>query len=369
MGSFDEQLTGNDRKRYTFLVVQKSCAVLGGAAIKLKEIAKKANVSISTVSRIMNNQGNFSEETRRKVLEIANEHLKPGVAPSKLAGVSYNIVVIVPGSSDFVDNDPSTSADLNHLKEEFEAYGHRIHIAKHSPDLHSSPAYKLLSEEKADAAVVFDPFVNDKMFEELERLGIPYLLTNGRTYKTGQNYIDYDNRKGAYEVIRYLHGLGHRKIGVIAGPKSHLVSLNRLDGCKDAFRDFKLPWSDTQVVMGPFDPSHGYEAVKQLMSAEPSVTAIFTFNDIMAFGAMKGLAEMNFRIPQDVSLVGFDDLKLSEFMVPPLTTVRRFRYDISSVIAKVLVELITNKNIAEVHISLKTELIERESCSPSADKA
>jgi LacI family transcriptional regulator len=121
--------------------------------------------------------------------------------------------------------------------------------------------------------------------------------------------------------------------------------------------------------MGPFDPSHGYEAVKQLMSAEPSVTAIFTFNDIMAFGAMKGLAEMNFRIPQDVSLVGFDDLKLSEFMVPPLTTVRRFRYDISSVIAKVLVELITNKNIAEVHISLKTELIERESCSPSADKA
>lgn len=312
LASSDERLTGNGRERYTFLVVQKVAQYWRGAAIKLKEIAKKANVSISTVSRIMNNQGNFSEETRRKVLEIANEHLKPGISPSRLADVSYTIFVIVPGSSDFVDNDPSTSADLNHLKEEFESYGHRIHIAKHSPDLHSSPAYKLLGEAKADAAIVFDPFVNDKMFEELERLGIPYLLTNGRTYKTGQNYIDYDNRKGAYEVIRYLHG---------------------------------------------------YEAVKQLMSAEPSVTAIFAFNDIMAFGAMKGLAERNVRIPQDVSLVGFDDLKLSEFMVPPLTTVRRFRYDISSVIAKVLTELITNKNIAEVHISLKTELIERESCS------
>ncbi|OZQ68255.1 hypothetical protein CA600_06885 [Paenibacillus sp. VTT E-133280] len=325
-------------------------------------------MSISTVSRIMNNQGNFSEETRRKVLEIVNEHLKPGVAPSKLANISYNIVVIVPGNNDFFDNDPSTSADLNHLKEEFEDYGHQIHIVKHNTDLQSSPAYKLLSEEKVDAAIIFDPFVNDKVFEEFEKLGIPYLLTNGRTYKIGHNYIDYDNRKGAYNVIRYLHELGHQKIGIIAGPKQHLVNLNRLDGCKDAFRDFKMPWSDTNVLMGAFDPAHGYEAVKQLMSEDPSITAIFTFNDIIAFGAMKGLAEMNIRIPKDVSLVGFDDLKLSEFMVPPLTTVRRFRYDISSIIVKVLTELIMNKNIAEVQISLKTELIERESCAKVANR-
>lgn len=316
----------------------------------------------------MNNQGNFSEETRRKVLEIANEHLKPGVAPSKLANISYKIVVIVPGNNDFFDNDPSTSADLNHLKEEFEDYGHQIHIVKHSTDLQSSPAYKLLSEEKVDAAIIFDPFVNDKVFEEFEKLGIPYLLTNGRTYKIGHNYIDYDNRKGAYNVIRYLHELGHQKIGIIAGPKQHLVNLNRLDGCKDAFRDFKMPWSETNVLMGAFDPAHGYEAVKQLMSEDPSITAIFTFNDIIAFGAMKGLAEMNIRIPKDVSLVGFDDLKLSEFMVPPLTTVRRFRYDISSIIVKVLTELIMNKNIAEVQISLKTELIERESCAKVVNK-
>jgi LacI family transcriptional regulator len=336
---------------------------LGEEHIKLKEIAKKANVSISTVSRIMNNQGNFSEETRRKVLEIANEHLKPGVVPSKLSGITYNIVIIVPGNNDFFDNDPSTSADLNHLKEEFEAYGHQIQIVKHGLDLQASPAYKLLGEERLDAAIIFDPYVNDKIFEEFESLGVPYLLTNGRTYKLGHNYIDYDNRKGAYEVIRYLNGLGHRKIGIIAGPRNHLVNINRLDGCKDAFRDFKLPWLDSNVLMGAFDPAHGYEAVKKLMAEEPAITAIFTFNDIIAFGAMKGLAEMNIRIPQDVSLVGFDDLKLSEFMVPPLTTVRRFRYDISSLIVKVLTELIANKNITEVSISLKTELIERKSCA------
>ncbi|GMK45116.1 LacI family transcriptional regulator [Paenibacillus glycanilyticus] len=340
-----------------------------GARIKLKEIAKKANVSISTVSRIINNQGNFSEETRKKVLDIANEHLKPGIAPSNQVGISYNIVVIVPGNNDFFDNDPSTSADLNHLKDEFEAYGHQVHIVKHYSDSQSSPAYKLLGEEKVDAAILFDPVEGDKMYEELNRLGIPYVFTNGRTYNTGQNYIDYDNRKGAYGVIRYLHGLGHRRIGMIAGPRNHLVNLNRLDGCKDAFRDLGMPWTDANVAMGAFDPSHGYEAVKQLMREQPSITAIFAFNDIIAYGAMKAVAEMNLRIPKDVSLVGFDDLKLSEFMVPPLTTVRRFRYDISSVIVKVLTELITSKNISEVYISLKTEMIERESCSKAAGKA
>lgn len=105
-----------------------------------------------------------------------------------------------------------------------------------------------------------------------------------------------------------------------------------------------------------------------MMIDQPSITAIFAFNDIIAYGAMKALAEMNLRIPMDVSLVGFDDLKLSEFMVPPLTTVRRFRYDISSIIVKVLTELITNKNISEVFISLKTEIIERESCSKVVGK-
>jgi DNA-binding LacI/PurR family transcriptional regulator len=286
-----------------------------------------------------------------------------------LAGIPYAIAVIVPGHNDFFDNDPSTSADLNHLKEEFEAYGHQVHIVKHGTDPQTSPAYRLLGEEKADAAIIFDPVAGDKLFEELERIGMPYLLTNGRTYKLGHNYIDYDNRKGAYEVIQYLHGLGHRKIGIIAGPKNHLVNVNRLDGCRDAFRDFKLPWNDNHVVTGAFDPAHGYEAVKQLMREEPSITAIFTLNDIIAFGAMKGLSELGIRIPKDVSLVGFDDLKLSEFMVPPLTTVRRFRYDISSIIVKVLTELITNKNISEVNISLKTELIERESCAKAANKA
>ncbi|MFC5529647.1 LacI family DNA-binding transcriptional regulator [Cohnella yongneupensis] len=331
--------------------------------MKLKEIAEKANVSVSTVSRIINNQGNFSEETRRKVLDVANEYIKPGIAPSKLSGIAYSIAVFVPDANDFFDNDPASSADLNDLKEHFEAHGHQFHMATHTADFAvSSSAYRLLSEKKIDAAVVFDPFIEDKLVDELINRGIPYLVTNGRSYEGSQNFIDYDNRRGAYDVVRYLHELGHRKIGLIAGPSRHLVNENRLRGCKEAFQELGLEWDEASVLMGAFDPAHGYQAVKRLLAEQPDITALFAFNDMIAFGAMKGLSELKLRIPKDVSLVGFDDLKLSEFMMPPLTTVRRFRYDISPLIVKMITELITNKYISEVNISLKTELVERDSC-------
>lgn len=315
------------------------------------------------MSRIINNQGNFTEETRRKVLEIAGEYLRPGVAPSKLSGIVYSIAVFVPDSNDFFDNDPASSADLNDLKEQFEAHGHQFHLATRTPEWSpTSSAYRLLAEKKIDAAIVFDPFAEDKLVEELAGRGIPYLVTNGRSYDSSHNFVDYDNRKGAYEVIQYLHGLGHRKIGLITGPNRHLVNDNRLRGCKDAYAELGLAWDDSAVLSGAFDPAHGYQAVKQLLGDHPGMTAVFAFNDMIAFGAMKGLSELKLKIPKDVSLVGFDDLKLSEFMMPPLTTVRRFRYDISPLIVRMITELITNKTISEVNISLKTELVERDSC-------
>ncbi|QHW32727.1 LacI family transcriptional regulator [Paenibacillus rhizovicinus] len=332
--------------------------------MKLKEIAAKANVSISTVSRVINNQGHFSAETRRKVMDAAKEYLKPGVSPAKIGERSYAIAVFVPEVHDFVDNDPASSADLSHLKEEFESRGHQFMVATHSRGIPTAgPAYRMLNDNKVDAAIVFDSYVDDRLVDELIARGIPYLVTNGRRYDRVQNVIDYDNRKGASEAIKYLHGLGHRSIGVIAGPDDHLVSRNRLDGCKDAWRELGLSWQERNVRAGAFDPAHGYQAAKDLIAQQSGITALFAFSDMMAFGAMKALSELKLKLPKDISLIGFDDLKLSAYTVPPLTTVRRFRYDISRLIVNMLTELITNRTIAEVNVSLKTELIERESCS------
>lgn len=319
---------------------------------------------MSTVSRIINNQGNFSDKTRRKVLELASEYLKPGITPPRMVGVAYRIAVFIPEVNDFYNNDPSISMDLNDLKAHFEAHGHHFQMVTRTAALTpSSAAYRMLNEKKIDAAVVFDPFVEDKLLDLLVNRGIPYLITNGRNYGATQNYIDYDNRKGAYDVIQYLYGLGHRHIGMIAGPSRHLVSENRLQGCHDAFCDLGLPWIESNVIMGAFDPAHGYQSVKKLLEVGSGITAIFAFNDVIAFGAMKGLMELGLRVPQNISVVGFDDVKLSEYTMPPLTTVRRFRYDINQLIVKMLSELISNRNISEVNISYKTELIERESCA------
>lgn len=320
-------------------------------------------MSVSTVSRILNNQGNFSEETKKKVFDIVKEHLKPGTTFTKHTALSYSIAVFVPRDQDFYDNDPSTSTDLMNLREEFEVLDHQLSIIANTGKFDSlSPGYDLVMNKKIDAAIVFDPFVGDELVEVLIEQGIPYLVTNGIDEEKNWNYIDYGNRKAAFQVIEYLYRLGHRKIGLLAGPDDHLVNVNRLQGCLDAFKNLDIPIYEGYIRHGSFSPAHGHQAVKLLLTDHPEITAIFAFNDIIAFGAMKGLSELGLSVPEDISLVGFDDLKLSEYMLPPLTTVRRFKYDINHLIARILVELASNRFIDQVKITLNTELIVRQSC-------
>jgi DNA-binding LacI/PurR family transcriptional regulator len=332
--------------------------------IKLKEIAEIANVSVTTVSRILNNKGNFSEITKQKVLDIVKEYLyTPSTALQKLNNISYTIGIFIPNQNDFIDDDPASSVDLNNLKEEFESLGHTLVLTTNTGKIdRTSMSYTMIQENSIDAAIIFAPFTNDELVDELIANNIPYVVTNGRNIEKNWNYIDYNNYDGAKSVIHYLHDLGHRNIGIIAGPVDHLVNINRMQGSMDAFQQLDLQIPETQIHHGSFSLTHGYESAKTILNEKSGVTALFCFDDIIAFGAMKAISELNLKIPDDISIVGFDDLKLSEFMIPPLTTVRRFRYDINQLIVKLLIDLISNKYIEMVHISLKTELIERSSC-------
>ncbi|NOV04808.1 LacI family DNA-binding transcriptional regulator [Paenibacillus planticolens] len=332
--------------------------------LKLKDIAEIANVSVTTVSRVLNNKGNFSEETKQRVLDVVKEYLyTPGTTLQKLSNISYTIGVFIPNQNDFIDDDPSSSVDLNNLKEELESLGHKLVLTTNTGKIdRSSMSNKMIQEKLIDAAIIFAPFTNDELVDELINNNIPYFVTNGRNMEKDWNYIDYNNYNGANNAIQYLYNLGHRNIGIIAGPVDHLVNMNRMQGCMDAFKSLNLQVVDEQISYGSFSLTHGYEAAKAILQGNSNITAFFCFDDIIAFGAMKAIFELNLKIPDHISIVGFDDLKLSEFMIPPLTTVRRFKYDINQLIVKLLIDLISNKYIENIHISLKTELIERSSC-------
>ncbi len=332
--------------------------------LTLKDIAEVANVSVSTVSRVINDKSNISEETKAKVHRVITElAYKPGTVFRKLASRSYTIGLFVPIASDFANDDPTTSVDLNSLKEELENLKHNVQLTTHHGHLDkSSVSFRIIEQREIDGAIVCDPFVQDEYVAELSRHGIPYIVTNGRYRTRGCSFVDYNNEEGARLVIAHLVALGHRNIGVLAGPSDHLVTENRTDGCRAAMQSSPCPITLPEVS-GPFSLDAGYRGAQKLLADHPEITAIFAYSDNIAFGAMKAIREAGLTIPDDLSIVGFDDMALAQYMEPPLTTVRRFRYDINVLISRAMEDLIANSTIECLQVSLKTELVIRDSCA------
>lgn len=332
--------------------------------IKMREIAKLTGYSLSTVSRVLNNKGDFSEETKQKIYQVIDSlNYKPRTIENIISNNSYTIGLFIPEKDAFISNDPSLSSDLPNLKEELEKLGNILLLATNSPKVNSdSIACKIIEEKKIDAAIVAGPYVDDEIVQKLIYHNIPYIATNGRDFKNHWNYIDYDNYGGAHEVIDYLYSLGHRNIGIISGPAKHLVTVNRMDACKDAFVKYGLRLLDERTFSGPFSYENGYSSAKALLEKDKDITAIFAFDDVIALGAIKAVSELGLKVPEDISIVGFDDIEMAQYSIPSLTTVKRFKFDIYQLVARMIIDMIENKYIKNINITLKTELTIRDSC-------
>lgn len=328
--------------------------------LTLKDIAEVANVSVSTVSRVLNDKSNISEATKARVHRIiADLAYKPGTVLRRFTARTYRIGLFVPQASEFVNDDPGTSVDLNTLRSEFEKRKHKVQLITRESTLDADSAVtRTIRNREFDGAVVCDPFLQDEIVTNLASRGIPCIVTNGRFHDSRYSYIDYNNEEGARLAMTHLWELGHRTLGIIEGPGDHLVTANRKEGCRHAIAASPQPLT-VHETGGPFSLDAGYRCAQKLLADHPQITAIFAFSDSIAFGAMKAIKEAGRRIPDDLSIVGFDDMALAQYTDPPLTTVRRFRYDINVLIVHALEDLIVNPNIERIQISLRTELIVR----------
>lgn len=333
--------------------------------ITLNEIAKLSGVSVSTVSRILNNKGSFNEATKKKVLQVVESLMyKPNNVTEKMKSRSFSIGVYVPNTDSFINNNPLHSIDLNDLKKRIENTGNIFVLTTNTERRDRNfQSFKLIEEHKIDAAIVFDPYLDDQIVNQLMVEDIPYIITNGRPLNTEWNYIDFDNSGGASNVIDYLFQLGHRRIGLLAGPEHHIVNQNRLDGCRSSFKKHDLFFDPGDVLYGSFSFDHGYSSAKELIRKDRNVSCIFAFDDMIAYGAIKALSEMGLKVPDDISIIGFDDLELSNFMTPKLTTVRRDSQLSNQMIADFIDRLASNKAIDKIQMSLRTELVIRDSCA------
>jgi len=332
--------------------------------VTLKDVAKYAKVSAMTVSRVIHNKDNVSPKLRRRVEKAIKElnYIPNDWARSFRSKKSRLVGLIVrditnPYYSNFVRVLENTMRDYN-LSLLFYDSREKYEFEKQAIEL-------LLRKRVAGMIIVpYKERITSSYIEELKSRNIPFVLL-GKLLSTKTDCITFRDVEGAYIATKYLIELGHRDILHIRGPEDVIATELREKGFKEALRENGIKLEKYSILEGGTLREHGYRAVKEfLVSKNPLPSAIFTFNDLVAIGAMRALREKKLRIPEDVSIVGFDDIEDASYTYPPLTTIRQPAEEMAKAAVSLLLEQIEGKRKMGEYkeVSFSPVLIKRESC-------
>ncbi|WP_226665427.1 LacI family DNA-binding transcriptional regulator [Metabacillus litoralis] len=326
--------------------------------VTIKDIAKIANVSHTTVSRALNNSPLIKENTKRRIKEIAEQlNYTPDVnARSLVLKKSYTIGLFLTSltegtSSSFL---AETIKGVNKVIDEKYSL-----IIKGIEDLND---YSFITRKRFDGMIVMSQSDVDNTFiYHVIKQEIPLVILNRHVEDQSIINILSNDREGSYEAVNLLIQYGHQRIAIIEGTSHFRSTLERKDGYLNALIDNKLTISQGYIVKGNYDIESGYEAMVDLLSLPTRPTAVFCSNDEMAIGAMKAITEAGLSVPEDFSIIGFDDIGFSKYTTPALTTVKRPIEQISQVGAKRLLKLLEDDKVKTSELlSLPTELMNRQ---------
>jgi len=297
------------------------------SVVTLGDVARRAGVSLATASRVLNGSTRrVNEELRVVVLQAAEElGYTPNVHAQAVArGTSSAVGLIVHDIAD-----PYFSAIASGVMSVADDRGLIVTLGTTSRNPNRELQYvAMLRAQRARAVILAGSRVADKaQTERLAKEVEAFRRAGGRVACVSQHKLPADtvspeNRAGARELATRLAELGHRKFGVLAGPRALLTASDRLKGFKDGLHKLGIELAPEAVVEGAFTRDGGYEAAKQLLARDLGITCIFAVNDVMAVGAMAACREFGVRVPEDMSVAGFDDIETLRDLVPPLTTVR-----------------------------------------------
>lgn len=330
------------------------------------DVAARAGVSRTTVSFVLNDRPgmSISPTTRRRVLDAAAElGYHPHASARGLAGgKSHMIGLVLRQSAEQVAGDAALVEALRGLAAAARTAGFRVMVEPLDP---ADGTYEaLLRAQHADGIVVSGPRVDDAGLVALAHDGFPIVL-QGSLPGIDAPSVDVDNESGARSAVEHLIGLGWRRIGCITNaPLAYTAAQERLAGYRAALADAGIPFDDRLVAEADFDAGSGHRAMAQLLSSGGPLEAVFVASDVVAFGAIAAIREAGLRVPDDLSLVGFDDIPLAAFFDPPLTTVRLPAYDLGMAAGTALLDRVAGKPVPDRTL-LPTELIVRSSTARS----
>ncbi len=326
------------------------------------EVAVEAKVSPATVSRVVNGTQPVSPHLRKRVEEALRKYdYQPNPMARALKGnKTLAIGVII---SDFAN--PFFTAVVRGVEEAALKADYSVILCNSDEDPQRERRYLELLKSKRIDGVIVSP-THDSDPEAYRMLGsTPIVLIDRNVPDLEADMVRVDNFHGSYEAVTYLIGLGHIRIATIAGPTNVTTGIERLRGYRSALHDAGIPINPDLITVGDFRQESGYDRARQLLALDPRPTALFVANNLMTLGAMIALNEAGVQIPDDVSMVGFDEVDWAQLSRPPLTVVTQPAYEVGLDGAELLLRRILEGNARKKQtLLLSPELVVRDSTAP-----
>ena len=328
----------------------------------LEEIADLAHVSRSTVSRVINDDPNVSDATRQKVLNIIQQvNFQPNQAARSLAGGRTRILgLVIPMGVARLFSDPYFPILIQGVTSACNAHDHSVMLWLAEPEYERRMISQIMHNGLVDGVIVSSMLIDDPLVMTLSNSHLPFILIGRHPTQDCACYVDVDNIAGARDATATFLRLGKRRVATITGPQNMIAGADRKTGYIQALRERGMLVEPDLIIEGDFTEVGGYQAARRLLPHKPD--AIFAASDTMAMGAMRCFREAGLRIPQDIALIGFDDIPAAAHTEPPLTTVRQPIARMGAVAAETLIDLIDNPDAPRQRILLQTELVFRYSC-------
>ncbi|KUN64418.1 MULTISPECIES: LacI family DNA-binding transcriptional regulator [Streptomyces] len=331
-----------------------------GGRVTITEIARQAGVSVPTVSRVVNGRSDVSPRTRARVEELLQRYgyrrrpAAPGTRAALLDLVFHDL------------DSPWAVEIIRGVEEVAQAEGvGTVVSAIHGRSGAARDWMRNLRARASDGVILVTSALDTVLHDELRALGVPLVVVD----PTGSPALEAPtigaaNWSGGLAATEHLLSLGHRRIGLIAGPPRLLCSRARFDGYRAALEGAGLPLDESLVVPGDFHPESGFAGCEKLLDLPEPPTAIFAASDQMALGAIEALRRRGLRVPEDMSLVGFDDLPEVRWSAPPLTTIRQPLSEMGKLAVRTILKLTRNEPPDSPRVELGTELVVRSSTAP-----
>jgi DNA-binding LacI/PurR family transcriptional regulator len=331
--------------------------------ITIRDVAKKADVSVATVSRVINHSATVKEATRQKVLSAIKEcgFTYNAIARSLSTKKSVTIGVVVPTIIN-----PVFAQSTKGIQDFSNSCGYSIILGNsdYSSDVEDR-LIEVFKEKRVEGIILTCSNIHHEYIQRLKQFSLPFVLLYNTPFDKTLNFVTIDNYKAAYEIVEHLVKLGHRRIGMIAGRFDMSDrSLARFQAFKACLKDHGIPDRPIYFIETDLSFEGGRKAMEALLDIIPPLTGIFCSNDFMAMGAMKSIREKGLRIPEDISIVGFDDIEMASYFSPELTTIHQPAYEMGLKGAELLFNISSGDLKDSQHIILEHELVIRNSTGP-----